>query len=324
MPMRSDEPPLIFAPQHSAVLARNVAHSLGLALAPSEEREFEGGEHKMRALAEVRGRDVYVIQSLAGDAHASANDKLCRLLFFLGALKDAGAASTTACTPYLCYARKDRRTQTGDPVTTRYVAMLLEAVAVDRVIVLDVHNEAAFDNAFRCETVRVSGASLFAEPLAGLVDQRSLTVASPDIGGVKRAQELRELLAGRFGAAPEFAFMEKRRAAGIVSGEMLVGDVAGRDVVIHDDLIATGGTVLRAAQAARAAGARRVVVAGTHPVFAPEAQRLFEPGGPDVVLVSDSIALTPAFQPRVGSRLRICPAAPVLAAAIRETARYAA
>src|SRR5688572_20667379 len=113
-----DRTPLIFAPKHSAALAQNVARCLGADLAAAEEREFDGGEHKMRALVDVRGRDVYVVQSLAGDAHASANDKLCRLLFFLGALKDAGAACTTACTPYLCYARKDRRTQARDPVTT--------------------------------------------------------------------------------------------------------------------------------------------------------------------------------------------------------------
>jgi ribose-phosphate pyrophosphokinase len=316
----SDATPLIFAPEHSAALAQSVARSLGLDVAASEEREFDGGEHKMRPLVDVRGRDVFVIQSLAGDARASANDKLCRLLFFLGALKDAGAASTTACTPYLCYARKDRRTQPRDPVTTRYIAALIEAVGTRRVIVLDVHNDAAFDNAFRCETVRLAGGSVFAEPLTGLLDQGSLTVASPDVGGVKRAQALRELLAGLLDAAPEFAFMEKRRARGTVSGEALVGDVAGRDVVIHDDLIASGGTVLRATHAARAAGARRVLVAATHAVFAPDARRLFEPGGPDLVLVSDSIALTSTFQPWVGNTLRVCSAAPIIAAAIRDAA----
>lgn len=112
----------------------------------------------MRLLVEVRGADVYVVQSLCGDAHASANDKLCRLLFFAGALKDAGARRVTACLPYLAYARKDRRTQERDPVTTRYVAALFEAVGIDRVIVLDVHNEVAFDNALRCPTLRLESA----------------------------------------------------------------------------------------------------------------------------------------------------------------------
>ena len=312
-----DPTPLIFAPKHSAVLAQNVVRCLATDLAAAEEREFDGGEHKMRALSDVRGRDVYVIQSLGGDEDASANDKLCRLLFFLGALKDAGAASTTACTPYLCYARKDRRTQARDPVTTRYIAALFEAVRTDRVIVLDVHNEAAFDNAFRCETVRLSAGAVFAEPLASLVEPGLLTIASPDIGGVKRAQGLRELLAERFGAAPAFAFMEKRRAAGRVSGETLIGEVAGRDVVICDDLIASGGTVLRATRAARDGGARRVLVVATHPVFTAEAARLFEAGGPDLVLVSDSVALTPDFASHAGGLLRVCSIAPVLAATIQ-------
>jgi hypothetical protein len=143
----------------------------------------------MRPLQDVRGQDVFVVQALCGDAHASANDKLCRLLFFIATLKDAGAARVTACLPYLAYARKDRRTQLRDPVTTRYVAALFDAVNADRVVVLDVHNEAAFDNAFRCETIRVEAAEIFAEYLAKRAEASRIVVASPDIGGVKRAHE---------------------------------------------------------------------------------------------------------------------------------------
>src|SRR5690606_10643526 len=120
----------VFAPQSSASLASAIAQELGVALATSEEREFDGGEHKMRPLRDVRGCDVYVVHSLFGEVDASANDKLCRLLFFIGALRDAGAARVTACIPYLCYARKDRRTQPHDPVTTRYVAAMFEAAGV--------------------------------------------------------------------------------------------------------------------------------------------------------------------------------------------------
>src|SRR5690606_26572751 len=190
---------LLFAPNHSAALARRIADALGTSLSACEEREFDGGEHKMRPLVEVRGQDVFVVQSLYGDAHASANDKLCRLLFFIGALKDAGASRVTACLPYLAYSRKDRRTQPNDPVTTRYIAALFESVGVDRIVVLDVHNEAAFDNAFRCETIRVEAADEFADQLA-LQDAASrVVVASPDTGGIKRAQRLREVLERKLG-----------------------------------------------------------------------------------------------------------------------------
>lgn len=309
--------PLLFAPGHSRTLGQRLATAAGLALAASEEREFEGGEHKMRPLVEVRGRRVFVLQSLCGDTHASANDKLCRLLFFIGALKDAGAAAVTACVPYLCYARKDRRTQSQDPVTTRYVAALFEAVGVDEVVVLDVHNEAAFDNAFRCRTTRIDGFTLFADALAESCDRTRCVVASPDVGGVKRAQRMREHLAARFSAEVGFAFMEKRRAGGVVSGDAWIGDVAGRDVILHDDMIVSGGTIAKAARAARAAGARRVIVAATHAAFVPSAVQLFDDGAVDLLLVSDSIELT-AGEPLYGhERLRVCSLAPTFAKLLR-------
>ena len=119
----------LFALEASHELGAAIAAALGQPLAAHEERDFEDGEHKTRPLDDVAGADVYVVQSLHGGPAESANDKLCRLLFFIGALKDAGAARVTAVTPYLCYARKDRRTKPNDPVTTRYVAALFEASA---------------------------------------------------------------------------------------------------------------------------------------------------------------------------------------------------
>lgn len=309
---------LIFAPNHSAPLAHRIADALGTSLSESEEREFDGGEHKMRPLLDVRGHDVFVVQSLCGDAHASANDKLCRLLFFIGALKDAGARRVTACLPYLAYARKDRRTQPHDPVTTRYVAALFEAVAVDRVIVLDVHNEAAFDNAFRCETIRIDAAVSFADHLALNDIASRVVVASPDTGGIKRAQRLREVLQRKSGRSIDFAFMEKRRALGIVSGEIFTGEVEDSELLIFDDLIASGTTILRATQAARRAGARRIHVLATHAAFLPGAMQLFEEGGPDTVMVSDSIDVPAAFEPMLGTRLEVCSIAPLFARTIGE------
>src|SRR5690606_39258559 len=108
-----------FALGASRPLGERVAAGLGLALSDCEERTFEDGEFKERPLVDVRGREVFVIASLHGDATLSASDRLCRLLFFLGALKDAGAVRTTAVAPYLCFGRKDRRTKPNDPITTR-------------------------------------------------------------------------------------------------------------------------------------------------------------------------------------------------------------
>jgi ribose-phosphate pyrophosphokinase len=308
---------LLFAPGHSVAFARRVADCLGVTLANSEEREYGGGEHKMRPLDKIHNQDVFVIQSLCADEHASANDKLCRLLFFLGALKDAGARRVTAVVPYFAYSRKDRRTQSQDPVITRYVAQMFEAMGVDCVVTLDIHNEAAFDNAFRCQTVRLDAGETFAAALASEVGAAEVVVASPDIGGVKRAQLFREGLARKLGRDVGFAFLEKRRSAGVVSGDMLVGDVQNRTLVLYDDLIASGTTILRACKVARRAGASRIYVAAPHAAFLPEATQLFASQDLHAVLVSDSIPLAPSFANIPGERLRVCSVAPLIANMIR-------
>jgi ribose-phosphate pyrophosphokinase len=278
----------LFALKATVELGNNIAQTLGVALAAHEERDFEDGEHKARPLDSVRGRDVAVIQSLHGGPTESANDKLCRLLFFIGALKDAGAARVTAVTPYLCYARKDRRTKPNDPVTTRYVAGLFEAVGTDVVVTLEVHNPAAFENAFRCRTVALTAAPLFvdyAKTLAG----ENLCVVSPDPGGVKRAELFRETLEADIGRAVGKGFADKHRSGGVVSGDLFVGDAAGATALIIDDLISTGGTLLRAARAARKAGAKKVVALVTHGLFMPGAAQVIADPAIDRFAVTDSI-----------------------------------
>ncbi|MCK7509529.1 MAG: ribose-phosphate diphosphokinase [Desulfobacterales bacterium] len=205
----------VFSINASRAFGERVAQSLGRVLDRHEEREFEDGEHKIRPLESVRARDVFVIQSLHGDRAQSVNDKLCRLLFFLGALRDAGAARVTAVVPYLAYARKDRKSQTRDPVTTRYVAQIIESVGVERVMTLDVHNLAAYQNAFRCESVHLEANRTFIAELAPLLAQDiQITVVSPDVGGIKRAERFRQLLARALGREPAMGFLDKTRARG--------------------------------------------------------------------------------------------------------------
>jgi ribose-phosphate pyrophosphokinase len=229
----------LFALQATSELGKDVADVLGESLALHEEREFEDGEHKARPLDPVAGRDVYVIQSLHGGPSMSANDKLCRLLFFIGALKDAGAARVTALVPYLCYARKDRRTKPNDPVTTKYVASMFESVGTDAIVTLEVHNPVAFENAFRCRTVTLTSTPLFVD-FASKWAGEDLTIVSPDTGGAKRADMLRETLEAACGRPVGLAFADKHRSAGVVSGDLFVGDVAGRTALIIDDLISHG------------------------------------------------------------------------------------
>lgn len=281
---------LLFALQASEPLGRAVARALGTELAPHEERQFEDGEHKSRPLANVRERDVYVLQSLHGLGPQGVNEKLVRLLFFIGALRECGAGRVTAVVPYLCYSRKDRRTQPNDPVTSRYVAMLLEAVGIDRALTLEVHNPAAYQNAFRCVSDHLEARHLFAEPVAAAVGPDEVVVLSPDVGGVKRADRFRDTLARELGRSVANGFMEKRRSAGVVSGDRLVGEVAGRVVVIVDDLVAGGTTLLRAATASREAGAKRVLAVATHGVFSPQAGDRLATAPFDRLFVSDSVS----------------------------------
>jgi ribose-phosphate pyrophosphokinase len=314
--LSASDPLSLFALGATAELGAAIAAALGQPLAAHEEREFEDGEHKARPLDPVQGADVYVIQSLHGGPTASANDKLIRLLFFVGALKDAGAARVTAVVPYLCYARKDRRTKPNDPVTTRYVAGLFESVGTDAVVTLEVHNPAAFENAFRCRTVALTATPLFVDYLSRQSDQR-LCVVTPDAGGSKRAEMLREALEAARRQPVGNALAEKHRSAGVVSGDLFVGDVAEATALIVDDLISTGTTLLRTARAARQAGARRVIALVTHGLFMSGAERVIADPAIDRVVVTDTV---PAFRigpGRARDKIDVLPSAPLLAEAIR-------
>ena len=308
---------MLFALNASRGFGEAVSRELGTALAQHEEREFEDREHKSRSLVSVRGRDVYVIQSLYSDAGASVNDRLCRLLFFIGALRDSAAARITAVVPYLAYARKDRRTKARDPVTTRYVAELFEAVGTDCVLTLDVHNLAAYQNAFRCRTEHLEAAPLFVTRVAPLLRDAEAAVVSPDAGGIKRADAFRQRLTAALGRPVGAAFAEKYRSSGVVSGEALVGDVAGRVAVIVDDLISAGTTVARAARACREHGASRVLAVASHGVFAEAANAVLGASDVERIVVTDTIAPWRVSDPRLKSKLDVVSAAGLFAEAIR-------
>jgi ribose-phosphate pyrophosphokinase len=313
-----DAAPLLFAPLASRAFGERVAARLGMELAPLEERDYEAGEHKSRPLVSVRGRVVYVLQSLSGDAAGSANDRLCRALFLVAALKDAGATRVTACFPYIAYSRKDRRSKERDPVNSRYIAQLIEAVGTDHVMVMDVHNVAAFENAFRCSVDVLEAAPLLADRIVAEHGGRDITIVSPDFGGAKRAQRVQDLIAGRADTVVDFAVIEKRRDNGEVSGDLVIGPIAGRHAVIVDDLISAGTTLLRAVQACRAAGARSVAAFATHGVFAAGAERLLGPGGPDRLYVTDTLLPTRLAAPAgAADRLVVLPASAVFAEALR-------
>jgi len=281
-------PPLLLALKGTELYASSVAQRLGCQLASHEERDYEDGEHKCRPLDRVSGRDVVVFHSLYGDAQQSANDKLCRLLFFCGALKDAGARQVQVVTPYLCYGRKDRRNQPQDPTITRYVAAFFEASGVDRLIALDVHNPAAFDNAFRIPAWNLQCTELFAAHFAGLVGDAEVVAVSPDSGGTKRAEQFRQALERQLGRSVGSALMEKHRDHATLTGNLLIGEVSGKTAIVFDDLISTGETLTHAGYACQKAGAVRLFAAATHGLFT-AGSRLFDQPLFEHIAITDSV-----------------------------------
>jgi ribose-phosphate pyrophosphokinase len=313
----NEDQPILFALQSCRPFGEAVGRSLGVALAAHEEREFEDGEHKTRPLASVRDRDVHVIQTLATDGAQSVNDKLARLLFFIGALKDAGARRVTAVVPYLGYARKDRRSKARDPVTTRYVAQLFEAVGTDCVVTLDVHNPAAYQNAFRCRAEELTANALFVAHFAPRLGATGVVVVSPDAGGIKRAERFRTALGRALERPIGAAFAEKYRSGGIVSGDALIGDVEGRVAIVIDDLISAGSTIARTAQACRDRGAVAVHAAVSHGVFAGAANEVLAGSSVETIVVTDTLAPWRVSAPGLRAKLVRLSVVPLFAEAIR-------
>lgn len=309
---------LLFSLDSDATFAHALSAALAVPLAPHEDRSFEDGEHKLRPLVDPRGRDAYVVHSLHGGPVDSPHDKLCHLLLFMATLREHGVARVTAVVPYLAYARKDRQTKPFDPVTLRYVAQLFEAVGTAQLIVLEAHNVAAFQNAFRCTTQHLEAHRVFDALVPKLVGEGPLAVASPDPGGVKRAQLWRESLEHALQRHVGFAMVDKRRSAGVVSSDNLVaGDVRDNTVLLLDDLVASGETMRRAAAALRLAGAREVLAFAAHGLFTGQAGEVLGDDSIASIVVTDSV---PAFRlppaAAVRSKLVMASAAPLFARAV--------
>jgi ribose-phosphate pyrophosphokinase len=212
-----------------------------------------------------------------------------------------------------------------DPVNSRYVAQLLESTGLARLVALDVHNSAALDNAFRIPVDHLSAAPMFVDYFASRVAPATPpVVASPDIGGVKRAQIFREMLERRLGHAVELAFIEKRRASGKVSIGRVVGNVSGHEAIVLDDLCATGGTLEYAATALRAAGARAVHVAFTHAPLASGLLALRRCDAISEIVTTDSVGsdlhMELSSQP---GRVKLLPVGPLFGQALMRMLRGA-
>ena len=277
-------------------LGLRVACSLGEATACEVER-FPDGELRV-ALGPVRGADTYIVQG----THPPGHEHLVELLLLADAAHRAGAARVTGVLPYVAYARQDRRGTEGESVAGRVVADVLSA-ALDRVIALDLHTP-TLEAFFSCPVEHLSAVPLLAERVRPLVDGH--VVVAPDLGAVKRAQRYASLL------GLETAAVRKHRISGReVEALGVDGDVRGRDVLVVDDMISTGATVVAAVRALRAGGARRALVVATHALFVPPADGLLGSLDLDAIVVTDSVPTALTTTP-----LDIVGVAPLLSDAI--------
>ena len=275
---------MVFAGNASAGLAENVVKHLGISLGRSSVGKFSDGEVAVELLENVRGRDVFILQSTC----APTNDNLMELLTMADALKRASAGRITAAIPYFGYARQDRRPRSVRvPISAKLVANMLATAGIDRVLTVDLHADQIqgfFD---------IPVDNIYATPILvhDILQQRieNLTVVSPDIGGVVRARAVAKVL------NTDLAIIDKRRPKANVAEVMnIIGDVQGRTCLIVDDMIDTANTLCKAASALKERGAERVLAYATHPVFSGEAVNRIASSDIDQVVITDTIALSDA------------------------------
>jgi ribose-phosphate pyrophosphokinase len=287
-------------------LAKAMGDYLGVALTEASIRRFSDQEIFVEVQENVRGQDVFLIQSTS----APANDHIMELLITLDALKRASARRITAVMPYFGYARQDRKPGPRTPITAKLVANLITTAGADRVLTVDLHAgqiQGFFD---------IPVDHLYARPVivndirAQFADQNNVMIVSPDVGGVVRARSL----AGKIGA--DLAIVDKRRERANASEVMnIIGEVAGRDCILFDDIVDTAGTLCNAAKALMEKGAKSVSAYVTHGVLSGPAIERVQASMLTSLVVTDSIEMTPAA--RNCSNIRALSIAPLLAEGVR-------
>ena len=281
-------------------LARDICGHMGIPLGAASLARFPDGEINLKVECDVRGADIFVIQPTCPPVH----ENLFELLCFADCLKRASADRITAVIPYFGYARKDRKDEGRVPITAKLVANLISTAGFDRVVSVDLHAaqiQGFFDIPFD---------HLYARPaLLQLVRELgtdSPIVVSPDVGGVRLARAYAKEL------HTDIAIVDKRRISGEETViENIVGDVDGRDVVLVDDMVATGGSIVAACRIVKEKGAKQVFIVATHAVLAKDAVAKLSEAPVEKILFSDTIPLAKNLK-----RLEVASVASLLARTI--------
>ncbi|MFP6625789.1 MAG: ribose-phosphate pyrophosphokinase [Deltaproteobacteria bacterium] len=297
----------VFAGNASGVLADAIAGNLGITRGKAEVRRFSDGEILIEIKENVRGGDVFVVQSTS----FPGNDHLMELLLMLDAFKRASVKRVTAVIPYYGYARQDRKVAPRVPISAKLVADLLVTAGASRVMTMELH-AGQIQGFFNVPVDNLYAAPVLLPSITNLVEDLPVAVVSPDAGGVERARAY----AKRLDAS--LAIIDKRRVRANQIEEMrIVGDVSGCAVVLVDDMIDTAGTVCKAADAVMAAGAASVVACCTHGVLSGDAVDRVSRSSLSRLITTDTIA--PSRAVRDEKKIEVIPVDGLIAEAIRRT-----
>jgi ribose-phosphate pyrophosphokinase len=295
---------MLFTGNSNPTLAKGVATHLDLPLGKATVGKFSDGEVMVEILENVRGKDVFVLQSTCNPT----NDNLMELMVMIDALKRASAGRITAALPYFGYARQDRRVRSARvAISAKVVANMLQIAGVDRVLTMDLHAD-QIQGFFDIPVDNIYAAPILLED-AQKQKMENLIVVSPDVGGVVRARALAKRMDS------DLAIIDKRRPTANVSEVMnIIGDVSGRSCIIMDDMVDTAGTLVKAAQAMKENGATRVVAYCTHAVLSGGAVDRIASSTLDELVVTDTIPLSEAAQ--ACKRIRVLSCAKLMAETI--------
>ena len=301
MPSYSDKILLIAGTAHTE-LARRISTELDIPLCAAHVGRFPDGEIDIKIEDDIRGGDCFVLQPLC----PPVNENWAELLLLLDCLKRASAGRITAVLPYYGYARKDRKDEGRVPISAKVVANTITGCGASRVLTVDMH-AAQIQGFYDIPVDHLYAKPVLLQALQDLRIERPVIV-TPDVGGVKMARAYAKALGDT-----DLAIVDKRRISGSeIAVEHMIGEVDGRNVVIVDDMISTGGSISEAARICKENGARTIVLAVTHAVFCGPAVKRLEASPADTILVTDTI-------PRHGpspSKLKVVSVAPLLAKAI--------
>jgi ribose-phosphate pyrophosphokinase len=279
-------------------LAHKISKLLDVPLTPVEIKNFADGEIYVRIGKKVRGDDVYIIQSLV----APVNDNLMQLLILIDALKRASAKRINLICPYMCYSRQDRKVVSREPITAKLVADLITKSGVDRLITVDLHTD-QIQGFYDIPVDHFVGYPQFAKYLKDHHYQ-DVVVVSPDIGGVKRANKLADLL-----GAPLAIIDKVRRQHNEAEVAHVVGDVKDKTAVILDDIIDTGGSIAAAAAVLKEFGAKEIIICATHALLSRNASERLEASPASKILLLNSV---PIPQEKRTPKVKVISLAPLL------------